>query len=80
MTALALRHRQFPSLRLPGGPAFRAIAGGTLWGLCLSGGLLTVSYQSCSTICPGDALITTAMSLVAGIITIGPVTVLSAKD
>lgn len=79
MTAFALRLKQRAPLSLPRGSAFRMIAGGTLWGLILSGGLLTLTYYSCNAICLGDALVTTALSVAAGIITIGPVTVLSAK-
>lgn len=80
MTALAQTLRQFAPQKLPRGAAFRVIAGGTLWGLALSGGLLSLSYYSCGVVCLGDALVTTALSVAAGIITIGPVTLLGAKD
>jgi len=56
------------------------VGGGTLWGLMLSGGLLALSYQSCNAFCLGDALVTTALSVAAGIVTVGPVTTLGAKD
>jgi len=80
MTALSRTFKQFASLQLPRGSAFRMVAGGTLWGLILSGGLLTLSYYSCGVICLGDALVTTSLSVAAGIVTIGPVTFLGAKD
>jgi len=80
MTAKALRPGRTNPLQLPRGPVFRMIAGGTLWGLVLSGGLLALASFNCSGVCLGDALVTTALSVTAGIATIGPVTVLSAKD
>ena len=80
MTALALRRRRINAPRLPRGAAFRMIAGGTLWGLTLSGVLLTLTYYGCGAVCLGDALVTTTLAVVAGIATIGPVTVLSARD
>lgn len=80
MTAWALRLRRTRPLQLPQGPVFRMIAGGTLWGLMLSGGLLALTYFNCNVVCLGNALVTTALSVTAGIATIGPVTVLSAKD
>ncbi len=80
MTALALRVRQINAPRLPRGPVFRMIAGGTLWGLVLSAGLLALTFHGCGTVCLGDALITTTLAIVAGIATIGPVTVLSARN
>jgi hypothetical protein len=79
MTELALRLKEITPLQLQRGPVFRMIAGGTLWGVILSGGLLTLSYYSCGVICLGDALVTTALSITAGIATIGPVTMLSAR-
>jgi hypothetical protein len=80
MTALALRLRHFTPPRPSRGAAFRAVAGGTVWGLVLSGGLLSLTYYSCGVVCTGDALVTTALSVAAGIVTIGPVTVLASKD
>lgn len=80
MTALAQTFKQFAPLQLPRGPVFRMVAGGTLWGLMLSGGLLALTYYSCNVVCMGDALVTTALSVVAGIITVGPLTVLAARD
>lgn len=79
MTAWALKRRQYMPVRLPNGPIFRIIANGTLWGLVLSGGLLTLTYYNCGVVCIGDALVTTALSVVAGIGTIGPMTALGAK-
>lgn len=80
MTALAQRLRYFAPLPMQRGPMFRAIGGGTLWGLILSGGLLAVSYQSCGGICLADATVTTLVSVLAGIATIGPTTILSARN
>lgn len=80
MTALALKLRHISPLQLPRGPMFRAIGGGTLWGLILSGGLLTLSYQSCGGVCLADVFVTTLVSVIAGIGTIGPTIILGAKD
>lgn len=79
MATWALRMWPFTA-QLPQGAAFRMVAAGTLWGLLLSGGLLTLTYYNCSAICLGDAFVTTALSVAAGIGTIGPVTVLTAKN
>jgi hypothetical protein len=79
MTALALKLRQARPFQWPRDPVFRAIGGGTLWGLILSGGLLTLSYQSCGGICFADAFVTTLVSVFAGIATVGPTTILGAK-
>jgi hypothetical protein len=76
MTALALRLRGNASAHWLRGPLCRMIAGGTLSGLLLSGGLLALTYQSCGLICPADALVTTGLSIGAAILTIAPVTVL----
>jgi hypothetical protein len=46
----------------------------------LSGGLLALTYHGCGAVCLGDALVTTALAVVAGIATVGPVTVLSARN
>jgi hypothetical protein len=80
MTALALRLRRINVPQLPRGSVFRMVAGGTLWGLMLSGGLLALTFHGCGTVCLGDALVTTALAVVAGIATIGPVTILSARN
>jgi hypothetical protein len=79
MTAWTLKLRPFTPPQLPGSAAFRTVAAGTLWGLLLSGGLLTLTYYNCSVICLGDAFVTTALSVAAGIGTVGPAIVLAAK-
>ncbi len=80
MSALAVKSRELRSLRLTRGTAFRMVAGGILWGVVLSGGLLALTYHACGAICFADALVTTAASIAAGIATIGPVTVLWARS
>jgi hypothetical protein len=79
MAAWALKQRLYTPVRLPNGPIFRMIAYGTLWGLLLSAGLLTLTYYSCGVVCIGDALVTTTLSVVAGIGTIGPMMALGIK-
>lgn len=52
----------------------RMFAAGTAWGLTLSAGLFAQGALQCGLPCPDDAIITTAISVAAGILTIGPVT------
>lgn len=81
MTVSALRVGFWsPPLRLPHNATLRALTLGTVWGLFLSVGLLGVSFYACGTICAAQALVTTAMSVLAGIATIAPVVVLSGTN
>ena len=50
----------------------RAIAAGTLWGATVSAALLGLSFYQCGCICLGQVVDTTALSLLAGIVAIGP--------
>ena len=59
--------------------AVRALAAGTAWGLTLGIGLTAAGYMSCGIICIPDALLTTAISVVAGIATMGPLVALTRK-
>jgi hypothetical protein len=54
----------------------RAIAGGTAWGATVAAALLAVLFYQCGTICLGQIVETTALSIAAGILTIGPVAML----
>jgi mannose/fructose/N-acetylgalactosamine-specific phosphotransferase system component IIC len=51
----------------------RAVIAGTAWGLTMGIGLALLSLHNCGGICIPDAALTTVISIVAGILTIGPV-------
>jgi hypothetical protein len=50
----------------------RGIAGGTAWGVAVAVALLALSFYQCGTICLGQIVETTVLSVAAGILTIGP--------
>jgi hypothetical protein len=50
----------------------RGFAGGTAWGVAVAATLLTLSFYQCGTICLGQILETTALSVLLGIFAIGP--------
>jgi hypothetical protein len=50
----------------------RMLAAGTAWGLMLAAGLFAPGALRCGLLCPGDVAFTTAISIVTGILTIGP--------
>jgi hypothetical protein len=51
----------------------RAVIAGMAWGVTMGIGLALLSLRDCGGICIPDAALTTAISIVAGILTIGPV-------
>jgi hypothetical protein len=67
MTALTL-----PQLRLDRARVLRGIAAGVAWGGTVSAALLALSFYQCGTICFGQIVDTTALSVAAGIVAIGP--------
>jgi hypothetical protein len=66
--AAALRTRD----RLPAGAVRRGLLAGTAWGLTMGLGLPVLTFVSCGVICLSDVAFTTAVSVVAGIVAIGP--------
>jgi hypothetical protein len=50
----------------------RMLAAGTAWGLMLAAGLFAPGALQCGLPCPADVAFTTAVSVVTGILTIGP--------
>jgi hypothetical protein len=71
MTLAAIVQRvRTPRLTKP--ELLRMLAAGTAWGLVLSAGLAGMTYWNYAMICPDDIAITTALSIAAGIIAIGP--------
>ncbi len=61
---------------LPAGAVRRGILAGTAWGLTMGLGLPVIAFLNCGVICLPDVAFTTAVSVVAGIATIGPLTAL----
>ena len=57
----------------------RGLAGGSAWGVTVAGALLALSFFQCGTICLGQIVDTTALSVVVGICAIGPLAVFRRK-
>jgi hypothetical protein len=57
---------------LPAGAARRAILAGSGWGAAMGVGLPALTFFHCGTICLSDVAWTGAISIAAGIVTIGP--------
>jgi hypothetical protein len=77
MIASVLR---WPQPRLTVQTGLRMVAFGAIWGLMLSAGLTALSFYDCGVICEGDVIATTAMSVAAGIVTIGPLAAFRRTD
>ena len=69
MTA-ALLKLELP--RLSRHAALRALMAGSAWGLMFAGGMMAYALANCGFVCIEDAALTTAISVTAGIVTIGP--------
>jgi hypothetical protein len=78
MTAIAVTARLAPLFTRAA--LTRAVAAGTAWGLIMGAGLAALSLRDCGGICVPDAALTTAISIVAGIFTIGPVAALGRRE
>jgi hypothetical protein len=50
----------------------RGIVAGTAWGLALSAGLFGIASWQCGLPCPDNVAFTTLVSIVTGIVAIGP--------
>jgi hypothetical protein len=50
----------------------RGIAGGAAWGVTVATALLALTLYQCGTICLGQIVETTTLSIAAGILTMGP--------
>lgn len=62
---------------LPAGAARRAVLAGSGWGVAMGVGLPALTFFNCGTICLSEVALTGAISIAAGIVTIGPLAVLS---
>ncbi len=69
MTAMLLK---MPLPRLSKRASLRALMAGSAWGLIFSGGMTAYALANCGFVCIEDAALTTAISVTAGIVTIGP--------
>jgi hypothetical protein len=58
--------------RVPPGVLRRGIMAGTAWGCTMGLGLPLMTFLNCGVVCLSDIVFTTAISIVAGIATIGP--------
>jgi hypothetical protein len=75
MSAISLARLDWQKLRLSKPEFLRLTVAGTIWGLAFSAGLITLSYCNLGMVCLDNVVMTTAISIAAGIFTIGPVAV-----
>lgn len=67
------------SSRVDPGTLIRGLAGGAAWGVVVASALLALSFYQCGTICLGQIVDTTALSVLLGICAIGPLAFLRSK-
>lgn len=72
MTSLAFRLHP----RLTCAAVLRALAAGSAWGLLLTAGFAAMALWNCGVVCLDDVAVTAGTSIAAGILTIGPLTLL----
>ena len=72
MTATTFTRFDLQKLRLTKLEALRMLTAGTAWGLAMSAGIAGMTFWSCGMECPDDIAATTALSVSAGILGIGP--------
>jgi integral membrane sensor domain MASE1 len=60
------------TLRLTRNEALRMLIAGATWGVAVSASLTGMTLWNCGMICQHDLIVTTALSVAAGIIAIGP--------
>lgn len=65
-----------PRLRLDRATMRRGIAAGTAWSAVVSAALLGLMFYQCGTLCIGQIVETSVLSIVTGIVAIGPVALL----
>jgi|EndMetStandDraft_4_1072995.scaffolds.fasta_scaffold476531_1 hypothetical protein len=62
-----------PQLKFDRATTLRGIVAGSAWGAAVSTALLGLVFYQCGTICLGQIVETSALSVAAGIVAIGPV-------
>lgn len=80
--ALKILASEPAAMRLPrycDSAVLHALTTGTAWGLVLSAGLTGLTIYNCGAFCAADAAVTTALSVGAGILTVGPSIVLGER-
>jgi hypothetical protein len=70
--ATALHGLDWRKLRLTRNESLRMLMAGTAWGVAVSAGLAGMTFWNCGMICQDDLIKTTAVSVAAGILAIGP--------
>lgn len=70
--AATLRNRD----RIAAGAMRRGLVAGAAWGLTMGLGLPLLNFVNCGVICLSDVAFTTAVSVVAGTVVIGPLAAL----
>ena len=72
MIATTLTGSSLQKLQMTKSEALRMLIAGTAWGLAMSAGIANMTYWRYAMICPDDIVVTTALSVAAGIFAIGP--------
>ena len=73
MLTNALHRFDWPKLWLTRNETLRVLIAGTAWGVAMSAGLAGLTFWNCGMICQDDLMMTTALSVAAGILAIGPI-------
>jgi hypothetical protein len=69
----AIECRHLRNLRISRQALWRGISAGSAWGLSMGIGFAALEAWQCGGVCLQDAAVTTALSIGAGIVGIGPV-------
>jgi hypothetical protein len=77
--SLAARISAFPRLNVAPGALRRGLIAGSAWGLAMAALLIAREAWTCGGVCLPDAAVTTALSTVAGLVTIGPLAALGRR-
>jgi hypothetical protein len=72
MIATALNKFEWQKLWLTRTEVLRMLIAGSAWGIAMSVGLAGMTFWNCGMICQHDLLVSTALSVGAGILAIGP--------
>jgi hypothetical protein len=79
MMTLAARWQSVTGFSMPPGALRRGLIAGSAWGIAMGAMLAAVSAWNCGVVCVPDAALTTAISIAAGICTIGPLAAFGAR-
>ncbi len=76
MLASALR---FPPVNLTPGAVARGLFAGLAWGVLFTAGWTTMTFLTCGVVCLDVVAVTAAMAMTGGLLTIGPLVVLTGR-